>query len=320
MARIDGGVPVLSFPVPVADAGVADAAVKVDGGAPPQPANRPVTDQFDASVGGRADAGLTWGSAPDGGWQGPTLSASQLLRNPQAAQRALDGGTAAASTPPQLLTERITFETTPSKAPEGMREVHVNVPWISQYDPTVELRNQWGKVIPTEWPAQPDGGVPKGSPRDVACASAALEMMTRSGVALSGQNINVADAKDSAGRIRPNPERAAQARTYIDGQLEGGKPVLVGVMWNTPKPGLNGGQADHFVVITGRGADENGNVFYTFNEPGVSAGNSAIGSDSRKENRFYVDQATGELYRPAGRYPGYEANARLEVSRVSINK
>lgn len=325
MARIDGG----SIPSLPPSQPAEPAAPGTDTPPPGEQSGPAPVDAFDAG-GARQPSD---GGADGGAWNSTaTIPAARLLVNPGAAwdagardagapdAGALDGGAPGAG--PEVRREPITTDTTPAKAPPTMREVHVNVPWISQYDPNVELKDWRGNVIPTEWPAPPDGGTPRrGSPRDIACAAAAKEMLNRAGATWSGRSIDVADAKDANGRIVPNPARARQGRDAIDAQLDAGKPVLVGVMWNTPTPGLNGGNADHFVVITGRGVDEQGRVFYTFNEPGVSANRGDVGTDARKENRFYVDESTGMLYRPGSQQRGgYESSARLEVSRVCLNR
>jgi hypothetical protein len=220
---------------------------------------------------------------------------------------------------PTVLDKAITTPTSPVDAPSGMKSTHLDVQWISQYDPDVELRDGDGKVIPPKW-EHPEEPHALKHPRDAACGSACREMLDRSGVDPDAKRaINIADQKDKFGRIVPNPERAAQARTAIDEQLDSGRPVMVGVMWPTPKPGGNKGQADHFVVITGRGVDEDGHVYYTFHDPAASPANRGAGVDTRKENRFYVDAESGLLYRP-GRESvgGYETSSRLEVSRVKV--
>jgi hypothetical protein len=51
---------------------------------------------------------------------------------------------------------------------------------------------------------------------------------------------------------------------------------------------------DHFVCVTSRGTDEKGRVYYTFNDPGTR--DAKLGSDTNRNNRFYVDSNTGKLY------------------------
>ena len=130
--------------------------------------------------------------------------------------------------------------------------------------------------------------------------------------------ILVALAHDDRGRINPDLERAQAARALIDRELENGRPVMVGVMWDTPDTGrTNGGTADHFVAITRRGVDETGRVFYAFNDPGTH--HTELGTDARVENRFFVDKATGLLFRPKVADTGYATDARYEVSKVYAN-
>lgn len=132
--------------------------------------------------------------------------------------------------------------------------------------------------------------------------------------------IIVARARDAHGHIEPDLNRARAARATIDSELDRGKPAMVGVMWDSAQTGnANGGAADHFVAITGRGLDEEGRVFYSFNDPGVSDGHRSAGSDARPQNRFYVDEKTGLLFRPRVADTGYSCDARYEVSKVYAN-
>lgn len=94
---------------------------------------------------------------------------------------------------------------------------------------------------------------------------------------------------------------------------------MIGVMWRTPNPGANGGNADHYVLITGRGIDAEGRAFYTFHDPGSKS--PATGADSCPNNRFYVDEKTEMLFRP-GRQAArvFTSDARYEVSQVRKNQ
>lgn len=68
------------------------------------------------------------------------------------------------------------------------------------------------------------------------------------------------------------------------------------------------------MVITTRGVDAEGRVFYAFNDPG--AGRLEVGAAARPENRFFVDRVTGLLFRPVVANTGYATDARYEVSKV----
>lgn len=211
---------------------------------------------------------------------------------------------APASTGPKVLQEPITTVTTAAKAPPNFKPVHLKVPWYSQHF---------------------DHGNVKGGPK--ACNPMAKEMMaTGENTATPGSreapwNFNIADSKDTAGRINPNPALARDGSAYIDAQLDAGKPVLVGVMWRTPTPGGNLGNADHYVVITGRDVDAQGRAFYTFNDPAPM--DEAKGADTREQNRFFVDEGTGMLFREGLQLPPGKmrtADARYEVSQVRKNQ
>lgn len=56
---------------------------------------------------------------------------------------------------------------------------------------------------------------------------------------------------------------------YIDAQIEEGNPVMVGVNHTQSKGQSDGEAADHFVVITERNTDDDGNVKYNFYEVGT---------------------------------------------------
>jgi hypothetical protein len=183
----------------------------------------------------------------------------------------------------------------------------------------VVLRDSHGSIIAASWPA--GSSHPAGtSPRDVACFAAAHEMLRRAGGELDGRALDLAVSKDRRGRITVDPERMAQAQAVLDDELEHGRPVLVGVMWPTPRFGLNHGTADHFVLVTTRGVDEQGRVFYAFHDPAAGPGHPELGRDSRVENRFFIDATSGLLFRPGiDRVPTWEAQARLEVSTLRLN-
>ncbi len=87
---------------------------------------------------------------------------------------------------------------------------------------------------------------------------------------------------------------AAALQTQLDADLDAGKPVSVGVDRPGGKNTNADGVTDHWVVVTGRGIDEQGRAYYTFNDPGRRA--EANGSDQNPQNRLYVDEATGRLY------------------------
>lgn len=106
--------------------------------------------------------------------------------------------------------------------------------------------------------------------------------------------------------------QATSSITYLDKQLEAGKPVLVGVdhTYNYRR-GINTDKStDHFVVIVGR-ACENNKIYYIFFEVGTSR-EAAGTSDS---NKLYIqpdNTLTGST--------AYSTTKKYTVLQVRENK
>ncbi len=77
------------------------------------------------------------------------------------------------------------------------------------------------------------------------------------------------------------------------------------------------GITDHFVVVTGRGVDAQGRTYYQFHDPATR--NESRGRDTNPSNRFYVDERTGGLYRPASGAARYVVDRRYDVAMVRPN-
>lgn len=118
----------------------------------------------------------------------------------------------------------------------------------------------------------------------------------------------MAKYEDSVGRISGYRADFEAGLTAVDHWLAEGRPVLVGLSWKKPKDGVYNTDriTDHFVVITGRFADENGLVYYRFADP----------ADASTDNRFYVDDASGMLFRPGVAGAPSTATAQYQVSQV----
>ncbi len=71
---------------------------------------------------------------------------------------------------------------------------------------------------------------------------------------------------------------------------------------------------DHFVVVTGRGVDA---AAPAFNDPATR--NASRGADTNANNRFYVDERTGNLYRPGNVASGLVVDRRFDVSMIRPN-
>ena len=156
------------------------------------------------------------------------------------------------------------------------------------------------------------------TPGDTACFNASVAMAKAGGATVLGsdQRIQVGISEDTKGHLTVDPQKAAEGRSYIDSELAAGRPVVVGVSdkdsdYNVDK------LTDHFVTITGKGVDENGKTFYTFNDPGTSHANLGDGTQN-PNNRFFVDDTTGALYKP-GADSGYTVDRRFDVAMVREN-
>ncbi|WP_284664299.1 LysM peptidoglycan-binding domain-containing protein [Myxococcus sp. SDU36] len=154
---------------------------------------------------------------------------------------------------------------------------------------------------------------------DKACFRAAVVMAAGAGATVTGPNnrIQVATGDDPNGGVTVDAAAARRGREYIDGQLDAGRPVVVGVDHRSGRNSDNvDGITDHFVVITGRGTDEQGRTYYTFHDPATN--HEQRGADTNPNNRFYVDQDTGNLYRE-GPTTGNVVQRHFEVSMVRPN-
>ncbi len=197
----------------------------------------------------------------------------------------------------------------PALAPKGFSPVHVDVPWKSQ-----DMKSP-------DFDAEANGNCNRTAKAMIA-ATVAPES---GGAAPDGADGAYRMGRATAsGRLEVDPAQARQARAYLDSQLDQGLPVMVGV---DRKDGSKNpdGVTDHFVVVTGRGVDDEGRVFYTFHDP--AARKAANGSDANPNNRFFVDQRTGALYRDGtdgnqsklGGKDNPNYRQRYEVSEVRQN-
>lgn len=157
------------------------------------------------------------------------------------------------------------------------------------------------------------------TPGNTACFSAAVAMAKAAGATVLGsdQRIQVGLSEDSKGCLSVDPKAAAEGRGYIDSELAAGRPVVVGVSHKDDSFNVDG-LTDHFVTITGTGVDANGKTYYTFNDPGTSHTDLGDGA-LNPNNRFYVDEKSGNLYRPGTAAEGYTVDRRFEVAMVRKN-
>ena len=134
----------------------------------------------------------------------------------------------------------------------------------------------------------------------------------------------VATGSDSKNNMYPyqegsgiNMEQTAKAISYIQGQLEQGIPVMIGVDEGVPQ-NINEGTTDHFLVIVGQGNDENGNYFIVYDnarhetEEGTSEMNRIY---LKEDGRLY-----GEMPRPSNRYVPYTISQVRPTTRKKKNR
>jgi RHS repeat-associated protein len=90
---------------------------------------------------------------------------------------------------------------------------------------------------------------------------------------------------DDDGDVLPDAEAAIKK---IDEILKSGKPVVVGVNYESGSPN-NDKTTDHFVVIVGKGVDANGKVYYQFWDVGVYDNPDGHKKGTSEENRLYQE-------------------------------
>lgn len=183
----------------------------------------------------------------------------------------------------------------PSGGPGGGAAASVNVPFYSQFVAGHGF-----------------------TPSDTACFKAATAMAHQSGADVLGpdQRIQVATGEAADGSVTVDASAAATGRSYIDQQLDSGRPVVVGVSHQDAAYNVDG-ITDHFVVITGRGTDDAGGTFYTFHDPSTRV--TEKGADTNPANRFRVDNG-GRMWSDGSRASGYVVDRHIEVSMVRRNR
>jgi hypothetical protein len=161
------------------------------------------------------------------------------------------------------------------------------------------------------WFSQFDGAHVPGAGNQ-ACYRACRAMSQAAGVnvpAGTANRIQVATGEDRYGRVNVDPSKLQEARSYIDRQLDAGRPVTVGVSHAAQCSGNVDGITDHFVLVTGRGQDANG-TYYTYNDPATTDPTQG------RNNRFYVDPKSGNLVHEGSLASGYVRDRHTEMSMV----
>ena len=121
----------------------------------------------------------------------------------------------------------------------------------------------------------------------------------------------MAIAQNAGGEVTVDPEQAEAAVQYLDQQLEGGHPVVVGVNYaDTSYDHENAdGLTDHFVVINGRSGTGPG-ATYTFLDPWAMTPEGARGT-------FTLDNDYKLLYREDEK--GEKLSTHYDVTMVRVN-
>jgi len=181
-----------------------------------------------------------------------------------------------------------TMSTTDASSGNG---IILRVPWYSQFDSThVEKAG------------------------NTACFRACRAMARAVGVNLpvgTARRIQVATGEDNDGRVTTTSEHTAEARSYIDSELEKRHPVAVGVSHKRANYNADG-ITDHFVLIYGKTVDR-GNVIYLYNDPATR--NEVTG----RVGRFRIDPNNGNLVHEGAVATGYVYARHTEMSMVVRN-
>ena len=135
-----------------------------------------------------------------------------------------------------------------------------------------------------------------------ACCKASKATLEDFGIDNPGLNTKsnvIQTAKENSGVLEITKDAQAGV-DVIDKQLEEGNPVIVGVN-HTIGNTYNEGTTDHFVVITGRDTDDDGNTFYNFYEVGTSDKSKGT-SDKNKLTLQKDGSLTGTNYAGKKKY------------------
>lgn len=135
----------------------------------------------------------------------------------------------------------------------------------------------------------------------VACCRASQQIIKNFGIPSAGaKSSRFIIGRENADKNAITPtSQAASGIEYINKQLEGGNPIMVGLNHTFGKGQGDGEAADHFVVIVGRFYDKSKKQYY-FNF--LEVGTSSEDNGRSDENRLYINKdntITGTNY--AGR-------------------
>jgi len=148
----------------------------------------------------------------------------------------------------------------------------------------------------------------------MACFRACQTMAETAGVDMPSSTVDriqVAAREDQrSGRLtRLSRDGLARGVAAIDGELAAGRPVIIGVSHSGGRDYNRDGMTDHFVLVTGKHIDQNGNTFYTAHDP--STRRIGMGADQR----FYVAE-DGNLVKEGNSARGPVAARHQEMAMV----
>lgn len=194
-------------------------------------------------------------------------------------------------------------------------EIKLDVPWFSQgisaEDDIIDATHERGayKVSGQSlYRIEADQEIPiayyntttKAIRGSQSCLSAAQAMAGAAGTVIDSDASKDIQIIGSSGITKA--DKAKQALNYIDSQLQKGRAVIVGVHYQPGSPNTDQ-VTDHYVVITGRSRDGNGNTYYSYND-------SATRDRSHSQSHFIVD-GSGKLVDPQGYLGAYQMSQVL---------
>ncbi len=118
---------------------------------------------------------------------------------------------------------------------------------------------------------------------------------------------HVATGEDTHGRVQMDATKLRTAMADIDAELDAGRPVVAGVSHTAGLTYNDDELTDHFVTIVGRGYDDDGRLYYSFHDPGLRDGANL---------RFYVDQASGKLFKVGASATAHGVGGDYEVTQL----
>lgn len=148
---------------------------------------------------------------------------------------------------------------------KSLPSLHVDVDFVSQF----------GGTVPGDYPEQAEG---------LRCDNACDYMMSNT----SNHAHRVIPGKyDSDVYAFGGGGRADAKVKYIEAQLRGGKPVMIGINHPLGTQGTgNPFGINHYLVATGMGVDDKGRQYISFNDPAKT--DAALGKDTNPANRLYL--------------------------------